>query len=388
LTERDARHLNPTRRIDIASVDVIPVRLPLREPFVISYGTFPDVLSVLVRITDREGRTGWGEGTPDEYVTGESWLGVAEAIRNRLAPALPGTDVRNRELLLRTTEELVLDGPTARAAIDIAIHDLLGKVTGLPAWALLGGSGKAHLTVSRVVSMNEPEQMAADARRHVTDGFRTIKLKVGEKDRCLLDVERVATVRAAVGPDIGIKIDVNQGWQTADVAIEAIRRIAESNPTYIEQPVDWRDLDGLAEVRRTTGATIMVDEGCHGPKEMQRIVELRAADLVNIKLMKCGGLWTAVRLNGIAETAGIRAQVGTMVESSIASAAGLHLAMALANVRTVEMGGPLMLAEDIGDIRDWYARDTIRVPDRPGLGVEPDIERIRRFAEDWWTVSS
>jgi L-alanine-DL-glutamate epimerase-like enolase superfamily enzyme len=162
--------------------------------------------------------------------------------------------------------------------------------------------------------------------------------------------------------------------------------MAAARPAYIEQPVVWWDLEGLAEVRRQTGAIVMIDEGCHGPRDMLRAVSLRAADLVNIKLMKCGGILQALKLNAIAEAAGISAQVGTMVESSIASAAGLHAAIAMANVRTVEMGGPLMLAEDIGDAGTWYRQDSITVPDRPGLGIEVDVARVRHFSDDWWEV--
>jgi L-alanine-DL-glutamate epimerase-like enolase superfamily enzyme len=236
--------------------------------------------------------------------------------------------------------------------------------------------------------MKSPQEMAADAQTHVAAGFSTVKLKVGDGERPMDDVARIAAVREAVGPDIGIKVDVNQGWQTAGTAIAAIRAILPSQPAYIEQPVAWWDLDGLAEVRRQTGARIMVDEGCHGPREMQRIVALRAADIVNIKLMKCGGLINAEKLNAIAETAGILAQVGTMVESSIASAAGLHCSIALANVKTVEMGGPLMIAEDIGDTVTWYDRDCITVPDRPGLGIIVDESAVARFAEDRVTVTA
>jgi L-Ala-D/L-Glu epimerase / N-acetyl-D-glutamate racemase len=144
----------------------------------------------------------------------------------------------------------------------------------------------------------------------------------------------------------------------------------------------------LAEVRRQTGAVIMIDEGCHGPRDMLRAAALRAADLVNIKLMKTGGLTNAQKLNAIAESAGISAQVGTMVESSIASAAGLHLAISTPNVRTVEMGGPLMLAEDISDANQWYAQDRVTVPDAPGLGIEVDVERVRRFSDNWWTIEA
>jgi L-alanine-DL-glutamate epimerase-like enolase superfamily enzyme len=234
--------------------------------------------------------------------------------------------------------------------------------------------------------MAAPEAMAAAATRHVAAGFQTVKVKVGDAQDPELDVDRVAAVREAVGPKIGIKVDVNQGWRAPGVAIAAIRAMAPSHPAYIEQPVLWWDLEGLAEVRRQTGATIMVDEGCHGPRDMLRAVGLRAADLVNIKLMKTGGILNALALNAIAETAGIAAQVGTMVESAIASAAGLHTAIALANVRTVEMGGPLMLAEDVGDVREWYRHDTVTVPDAPGLGIAVDEKRVRQFSEAWWTI--
>jgi L-alanine-DL-glutamate epimerase-like enolase superfamily enzyme len=197
----------------------------------------------------------------------------------------------------------------------------------------------------------------------------------------------VAAVREAVGPEIGIKVDVNQGWRSPGVAIGAIRAMAPLLPAYIEQPVLWWDMEGLAEVRRQTGAIIMIDEGCHGPRDMLRAVGLRAADLVNIKLMKTGGILNALKVNAIAESAGIAAQIGTMVESSIASAAGLHAAIAMGNVRTVEMGGPLMLADDVGEASSWYSGDTVTVPDDPGIGIEVDLDRVRKYSVDWWVVA-
>jgi L-alanine-DL-glutamate epimerase-like enolase superfamily enzyme len=372
--------------MQITSIDVIPVKLPLREPFVISYGTYPDVLSVLVRITTRDGLVGWGEATPDPNVTGETWGGTAATLRDDLAPALVGKDGRDRDAAMRALDARVEGVPAAKAALDTALHDLLGRALGVPVWLLLGGRSKPHLTISRVVGMKSPEAMAEDAARHVADGFKTVKVKVGDGANWRLDAARIAAVRDAIGPEIGLKVDVNQGWGTAGVAIAAIRASQGAAPDYVEQPVAWWDLEGLAEVRRQTGATIMVDEGCHGSRDILRVARLRAADLVNIKLMKCGGPQGALKLNVIAETAGIVAQVGTMVESSIASAAGLHLALALANVRTVEMGGPLMLAADLGDVRAWYDRDRIGVPDRPGLGIEVDEAAVRRFSTAWWTV--
>lgn len=365
--------------MQIIGVEIIPIRLPLVEPFVISYGTFPDVESVLVRIETDSGLTGWGEATPDPHVTGELFGAVLETLK-ALAPALLGCDPRDRTAIMRRVEARCGGVPTARAALDIALHDVVGREAGLPIWALLGGRSKAFVTISRVVSMKSPDEMANDAEQHIGNGFRTVKLKVGEYGNTRLDVQRVAAVREAIGPEIKIKIDVNQGWRNAGVAIPAARGMAPYEPEYIEQPVDWRDLEGLAEVRRACGLPIMADEALHDARDVLRAVQLRACDLINIKLMKSGGLLGALTLNAIAETAGYVCQVGTMVESSIASAAGLHLALALENVQTVEMGGPLMLAEDIGPLRRYYERDRVTVPDGPGLGFEPDEALLARYA--------
>jgi L-Ala-D/L-Glu epimerase len=373
--------------LTIAAIDVIPVRLPLREPFVIAYATAYDTPSILVRLRTTDGAEGWGEATPDQHVTGETWSSTAALILNDLAPALIGHDARDRDAAMRLLDAQVDHAPAAKAAFDIALHDLVSTALGVPLWVLLGGRSKPHLEISRVVSIGTPEEMAAAAERHVAAGFDTVKLKVGDPANPMLDVRRVLAVREAVGPEISIKIDVNQGWRTPGVAIAAIRGMLPANPRYIEQPVAMWDIEGLADVRRMTGAPIMIDEGVHGPREMQRVVALRAADLVNIKLMKTGGIASALRTNAIAETAGIVAQVGTMVESSIASAAGLHTALALANVETVEMGGPLMLLDDIGDLGKCYDPPRITLTGRPGLGVDLDTGKIRRYSTSWTEVT-
>lgn len=372
--------------LTIARVEVAPIRLTLREPFAVAYATQHDIPTILVRVSTAEGAVGWGEATPDPNVTGETFASAHAMLVADLAPALVGRDARDREGAVRALDALVDAAPAAKAALDIALHDLVARAAGLPLWALLGGRSTPHLTISRVVSMAAPDAMAAAAARHVADGFATVKLKVGDPANPMLDVARVAAVRAAVGPHVGIKVDANQGWRTAGVAIPAVRAMLASRPDYVEQPVDQHDLDGLAEVRRLTGATIMADEAVHGVREMARVVALRAADLVNIKLMKTGGLVNALRVNAVAEAAGVGAQVGTMVESSVASAAGLHLATALANVRTVEMGGPLMITDDVGDLRTRYACDRITLPDAPGLGVTIDEAAVRARAESWTVV--
>jgi L-alanine-DL-glutamate epimerase-like enolase superfamily enzyme len=186
----------------ITSVEVIPVRLPLREPFVIAYATYPNALSVLVRVRTRDGAEGWGEATPDPNVTGETWGGVVETIRRDLAPALLGLDARHREAALVALDARVEGAPSAKAALDIALHDLVARAAGIPLWQLLGGRARDALQISRVISIGTLDEMAAAATRHVAAGFQTVKVKVGDAANPMLDVQRVATVREAVGPGL------------------------------------------------------------------------------------------------------------------------------------------------------------------------------------------
>jgi L-alanine-DL-glutamate epimerase-like enolase superfamily enzyme len=373
--------------VRITGVEIAAVNLPLLEPFVVSYGTFQDLATVLVRLETDAEVTGWGEGTPDPHVTGETVEGVVATLRH-LAPALLGRNPLDRSAAMRLLGSRLAGMPTAKAALDIALHDLAGRSVGLPVWALLGGRAREAVSISRVVSRKSPEAMAMDASRHVAAGFRTVKLKVGDARDIRGDVQRVAAVREAVGPDIGIKIDVNGGWHTAGAAIAAARGIVPYHPDYIEQPVGRRDLEGMAEVRRLCGVPVMADEAVLDARDALLAVRLRACDLINIKLMKCGGLLAALTLDAVAETAGVGSQIGTMVESSVASAAGLHLALALHNAATVEMGGPIMLAEDVGGLRAYYEHDWVTIPDGPGLGVEPDEAILQRYAgqRDWITA--
>ena len=366
----------------ITSLTVVPMRLRFHEPFAVTSGVRTHLETVLVRLTSSDGTVGWGEASPDEGVTGESPTACVEALDGVLAEAVVGRGADDVDALGSSIDDAADGaGPAARAAVDIAVHDAAARRRGLPLWRFLedrivagGGTraGREHLQVSRVVSMDDPEVMAARAAAHVRAGFSTVKLKVGDPEDWRRDVERVAVVRAAVGPDVGIKVDVNQGWRTAEMAVAAVAAMAESRPLFVEQPVDRRDLAGLAEIRRQVPQVpIMADEAVALVGDLERIVALGAADVVNLKVMRLGGLRAAIAADAVAAAAGMRSQIGTMIESSIGSAAGLHLATALANVAFVEMGGPLMLAEDPGDLARCYRGETVTLPDGPGLGVTP-----------------
>jgi len=355
----------------ITSIELFAIKLPLIEPFVISYDSYDTMPSIIVKIETDEGITGYGEGVPDEFVTRETWEGVYHTIKNTLGPALLGQNPLALEKIHDRMNQLVPGAPTAKAALDIACFDVMGKKLKQPIYQLIGGRYHEQFPITHVLSIAEPEKMAEMAGIKVAQGYRSFKMKVGTNVKA--DVERIKAVRSQVGPDIAIRVDVNQGWKNSKAALEAIQHIAACQIDWIEQPVAAADLDGMAEVRAKTAIPLMVDEGLKGFREMREIVQKQAADKVNIKLMKCGGIYPAVKLAAQAEMAGMECQIGSMVESSIGSAAGFHVAFSKKIITSVELTGPLKFSQDIGNLA--YEVPFIRLSEKEGLGVDVN-ERI------------
>ncbi|HSP21008.1 MAG TPA: enolase C-terminal domain-like protein, partial [Planococcus sp. (in: firmicutes)] len=190
-------------------------------------------------------------------------------------------------------------------------------------------------------------------------------------------IKRIYAVREAVGPDMPIRIDVNQGWKTVGHAIQVINKLEDAGLTWIEQPIRMGDIRGLADVRRKTATPIMADETVQTMEDVLEIIRLEAADYINIKLMKSGGIFPAVQMAKAAEGAGIIAQIGSMVESSVGSAAGYHAVMSRRNIQTAELTGPLLFSEEIGDLD--YQLPYVLLSDKPGLGIEVDEKQLHKL---------
>jgi L-alanine-DL-glutamate epimerase-like enolase superfamily enzyme len=351
-------------RIERLDVERFSLRPPI--PFTVAYASFSTLDYVLLKVYTDNGLVGLGEAAPDPEVTGETQDSALQVLQ-RAAPSLVGRDPFALEALLQGFEEEFYGQPSAMAALDMALYDLQGKALSVPVHQLLGGMVRPAMDIYPVVPLLPPQEMADLAALFVRQGFRTLKLKVGTNPD--EDQARVQAVRQAVGLEVRLRIDVNQGWHTAQVAIPAARRLSRYHVEWIEQPVDAEDLDALAEVTQAVKVPIMVDEGCLTPQDALAVVYKGAANLINIKLMKCGGLYRALQICAIAEAAGIPCIVGSMGESSIASAAGLHLFAARQNLIAGEVIGPLFLE---GDIATGFETDGNRalVPMRPGLGVQ------------------
>ena len=351
----------------IASVTVAPMNLIPVIPLTISYGSFDVLEYVLVTITGEDGSVGYGEGAADTEVTGETQDSIITGL-TPLIDELTGRDPMDIEAIMGLLTEHLPSSPTAWAAVDMALYDLMGKGLGLPVYKLLGGAVRREISFYPTIPMDTPEVMAGYADGMYKGGFRKAKIKLGTTvDE---DVERVRKIMEAA-PDMVLAPDINQGWVDADTAMKALERLKDAPLSWVEQPVKADDLDSLIEVTRHSPFPVMVDEGCHGPEDAIVIAARKAADIINIKLMKAGGLYRGTKLAAVAEAAGLPVSVGSMFESSLGSAAGMHLTAAKTGVIACESIGPPFLKNDIGTGLDIdFEKMIIRVPEGPGLGIE------------------
>lgn len=368
----------------ITKIHVYAVKLPFRTPFVLAYETYKDMPSIIVKIETDNGLVGFGEGVADQHVTGETWESTFTTISEYLAPALIDENPFHLEKIHDIMEQIVHGMPTAKAAIDIACYDLIGKATNQPLYQLLGGPYYPYIIIPHVLSIDNPSKMAQEAKEAVQAGYTNIKMKVGTDVQ--LDIERIRAVRHAIGPDVQLRVDANQGWQYEADALYVLKAIEDCHVGWIEQPIKATNIKGLAHIRQRTTIPIMIDEGLHNPQHMLQILELAAVDYVNIKLMKCGGIYPALKLLAQAEAAGLRCIIGSMIESSIATAAGTHLAMAKKNIIGNEMSGPLFFSKDIASLR--YEGNQLYVSDLPGLGLTIDEQQLKEICFHSKTIQS
>ena len=354
----------------ITNVVAWPVPLQLEEPYTIAYETVAAVTNVYLRLETDGASAGYGCAAPDPAVTGETHETALAALRDQSEPVLRGSDPLARTRLLEELTPLLKEHPSALAAVDMALHDLLGKRANLPLCSLLGGFRERMATSITIGILPTPETVAA-ARRRIQEGFRALKIKGG---RCVEeDVERIFRVREAIGPDIEIRFDANQGY-TVDESLLFVEKTRTARLELLEQPTPRGNPDLLGDVSRLAPIPIMADESLLSLRDAFRIASVGLADMVNVKLMKVGGITQALHVNSIARAAGLEVMVGCMDESGLAIAAGLHYALSRANVLYADLDGHLDFVND-------PARDAVLLRDgelaptgRPGLGFDPPAE--------------
>jgi len=384
----------------IAEVAATPVRMPLpRAPYVTDgAGTrvhwdgkrsritpkrsSPLLEYNLIRITTDDGAVGVGEAQADIGFFGETVEQVRCSVEDYLGPQLIGKDPFDREYLLGLID--FRGNSCARAGLDMALHDLVGKSLGIPVGALIGGLHKTRVAVAVEIAGGPPDEMARECLTFMDKGVRAFKPKIGgDPDK---DADRLGAIREAVGPGVSIRADANQGYNPK----EAIRlcRLAEQRGVdleLLEQPVSAWDLQGMAFVRRSVDTPIEADESCYSVQDAMQIVRHEAADVLNIKIGKAGGLYNAKKIAAIAEAAGLRCVLGTGFGLGLEVAAKLQLAASTMSVvdavEFTELGlhANLLTAPHDELLALPLADGCLPVPDGPGLGVSLDDAAVERY---------
>lgn len=350
----------------ITGMRVEKVRIPLTASFKVAFATVDYLESVLIQVDTEEGYTGYGEASPFAPVTGETVDGVI-AVLDIFRQGLIGMDPVDIEAIHAMMDSVIVGNGAAKCAVDLAMYDLVGKAFGKPVYKLLGGYA-AFVQNDITIGISDPKQMAAEAKKYVTeDGYRILKIKAGidYKD----DIRAMKLIREAVGRDVRLRVDANQGYSVSE-AVCALEGFHEYGIEAVEQCLPYWDMEGSVYVRNyAKGIQIMLDESIHDPSDAARACRLGAADVFNIKLMKCGGLYPAMKINAIAEANGVTCMVGCMLETRLAITAGLSLVAAKKNITEADCDSFLYYKEDPVAGGFTQDKDLFTLLDKPGFGV-------------------
>jgi len=340
----------------------------LSRPYTIAFRTINEVENFIVELRDDQGRVGLGCASPESHVTGEDDALCSASLAEESIAWLVGRDPRCLPALAREIAGRAPAAPAARAALDMALHDLYAQALGLPLVEVLG---RAHqcLPTSITIGIKPTDEALAEADEYLARGFRVLKVKLGHVLE--EDLERLARIRERCGPEIAIRVDPNQGYSRAEVE-EFLSRGETLNIEFLEQPMAASDIEAMRALPPPARARVAADESLLGPRDALTLVAPPGAcGIFNIKLMKCGGVSPARHIAAIADTVGIELMWGCMDESRISIAAALHTALACPATRYLDLDGHLDLARDVATGGFTIEDGWMRTGDAPGLGLTP-----------------
>jgi muconate cycloisomerase len=379
----------------IASIETTYFSLPRRRSHTWATSITELGSYVIVKLHTDEGIVGLGEapmlvewaGDYQRYY-GESPRTVKHVIADYLLPAIKGEDVFAIERIHERMDRVCKGHFYAKAAIDIALYDAMGKALGTPVYNLLGGCYRRQIPLVHSCGIMPPDTCRAEAEIALREGIRTIKLKVGLDEQ--RDLAALKAVREVVGPDIDITVDANQAWPTAKRAIQMIRRMEDYGVAFVEQPCDG--LDKLEEIAHTVETPVMADESAWSPFDLIEIARRRAVDLISLYTTKPGGLFRAKKVAAVAEAAGLPCNLNGSAESGVGNAANLHLVAAtrivnlpcVLSITAPEGKSPTEVAchfytDDVVTEPFEFKNGCLIVPDKPGLGIELDEKKLAKY---------
>jgi L-Ala-D/L-Glu epimerase len=359
----------------IAKIEVFKCNIPLQAPVTIAIGTIEEARNIIVKIHTTDGLIGTGEGAPFWMIVGETQA-TCYAAAHDLALLLVGRNPLDLEGCMAAMDRYLAANPTVKSAFDMALYDLAAQYAQMPLYQFLGGQNR-QITTDETIYIASPEAMAADAIKIKERGAEAIKVKLGTN--ATDDIARIEAIRAVIGYDIPIRTDANQGWDYV-AAMKVLNAIAELNVEYCEQPLKHWDHANLARLRTHGRVPICADESLFSPQDAFRLAKAEAVDFFNIKLSKSGGIRQAIKINAIAEAAGIKCMIGCMSESRLGISANAHLAAALTNIVFYDLDSPFEHAIDpvVGGIV-YQNHYHLQIPDTAGHGAAIDDDFLKRM---------
>ncbi len=365
------------KEIKIKSIEKYPIYVPFKRVHKISLVESAGRKILLIKIHTDQGIAGIGEALAHPAFSGEILEGLLAAIQY-LEEFLIGRNALNINETLILMDKILYGNYGAKAAIEMALFDIMGKYFQTPLYNLLGGKLQDRFPVSRSISQSNLEDDLKDVSQYLEEGYNILKIKVGILS-VEQDVERVKAIRAMVGPELSLRTDANQSWDIP-TALKFIKEVEECKLTFIEQPIAREDVEGLAYLKSKASTPILADEAVSTEHDLLNIIEKKAADFISLKVLKSGGISKSRRIATLAECAGIKCYLGSQVETSVGTSASLHFVISANDFRYGgEIYGPAFFVEDVVKKSLKIDQGYIYPPNEPGLGVELDMDKIKEF---------
>ena len=363
-------------KTSIRTIEIYKLYIPLKEPFVISLGPINDVQNIVVIIRTGDGCVGYGECSPYISINGES-IDTCFIVGQYFAKVLKEKNAVDIAACMEIMDRTIYGNSSIKSAFDMALYDIAAQHAGVPIYQFLGGKKNKVLETDMTVSIGDPGKMKSDAAKFKQQGFPAIKVKLGEtKEK---DLARIKAIREAIGPDLPLRIDANQGWKTADYAIGVLQALGDYNIEHCEEPILRHNFMDLGRVSDASPIPIMADESCGDDHDAERLIQLKACRMFNIKLGKSSGFYKGLKIAALGAAANMEMQVGGFMESRLGMTAAAHLALSNDHIHHCDFDTPLMFTEDpvIGGIK-YLDKGVIDLPDVPGLGAVIDHSYLEK----------
>ena len=355
----------------IKNIEAWVHEMKLSQPYTIAYETIDSAVNIFLRMETNTGILGYGCAAPDLVVTNETPESVMEKVETVIKPLLKSVDPLRISYLLEKLKPHLATSPSALAMLDMALYDILGKSASMPVYQLLGGY-RHYMKTSVTIGILPLEETLKKAREYARQDFKSLKLKGGRDVES--DIERIMKVREAVGPKMELRFDANQGY-SVEQSLHFFKATRQARVEIIEQPTPKGEPDLLGRVSENLPIPVMADESLMTLRDAFRLAKRNLADMVNVKLMKVGGIFEALQINAVARAANLEVMVGCMDEAALGIAAGLHFALSRSNVVYADLDGHLDLINDPSAGAVILKNGTLYPTGKPGLGFRnlPDL---------------